>query len=76
MVDVCSFKWQDFATPHPEVSTAYTSYVLGLMAKIAEISGYEKDAEKFKKYSEGCKNAYQELVSGGKYDLDTDRQAQ
>lgn len=75
-VDVCSFRWQDFATPHPEVSTAYTSYVLGLMAKIAEISGYEKDAREFEKYSKGCKNAYRELVSGGKYDLDTDRQAQ
>lgn len=75
-VDVCAFRWQDFVAPHPEVSTAYTAYVLGLMAEIAEFLGYTQDAAEFKTYSEGCKKAYQELVSGGKYDLDTDRQAQ
>ena len=75
-VDVCAFRWQDFVAPHPEVSTAYTAYVLGLMSEIAEYLGYTQDAAEFKTYSEGCKKAYQELVSGGKYDLDTDRQAQ
>ena len=74
--DVCAFKWTDFIAPHPEVSTAYTSYVLGLMAEIAEHLGYDADAEEFRAYSEGCKKAYQELVSDGKYTLDTDRQAQ
>ena len=74
--DVCAFRWQDFAAPHPEVSTAYTAYVLSVMAEIAEQLGREKDAEEFAAYSRGCKKAYQELVSGGKYDLDTDRQAQ
>ena len=75
-VDVCAFKWQDFVAPHPEVSTAYTAYVLGLMAEIAEHLEHKQDAAEFRKYSEGCKKAYQELVSGGKYSLDTDRQAQ
>lgn len=74
--DVCAFRWQDFAAPHPEVSTAYTSYVLGLMAEIAKRLGKKKDAEEFRTYSEGCKMAYQELVKTKKYDLNTDRQAQ
>ncbi|MBR4394752.1 MAG: family 78 glycoside hydrolase catalytic domain [Oscillospiraceae bacterium] len=74
--DVCAFRWQDFAAPHPEVSTAYTAYVLRLMSEIAEYLGHFEDAREFRATSEGCKKAYQELVSGGKYDLDTDRQAQ
>ena len=74
--DVCAFRWQDFAAPHPEVSTAYTAYVLRCMADIAEKLGYAEDAKEFHEFSEGCRRAYQELVSGGKYDLDTDRQAQ
>ncbi len=74
--DVCTFKWQDFAAPHPEVSTAYTAYVLGLMAEIAESLGQAEDAGEFREYSQGCKRAYRELVSAGKYSLDTDRQAQ
>ena len=74
--DVCAFRWQDFAAPHPEVSTAYTAYVLRLMSEISEQLGHFEDAREFRASSEGCKKAYQELVSGGKYDLDTDRQAQ
>ncbi len=73
--DVCAFKWTDFIAPHPEVSTAYTAYVLGLMAEIAEKLGHLEDAEEFRRTSEGCKKAYQELVSGGEFTLDTDRQA-
>ena len=46
------------------------------MTEIAEFLGRDADAAEFKRYAEGCKNAYQELVSGGKYGLDTDRQAQ
>ena len=74
--DVCAFRWQDFAAPHPEVSTAYTAYVLRQMSEIAEHLGHFEDAREFRATSEGCKKAYQELVSGGKYDLNTDRQAQ
>ena len=70
------FRWQDFVNPHPEVSTAYTAYVMRLMSGIAEKLGHEEDAEEFRRYAEGCKMAYQELVSGGPYTLDTDRQAQ
>ena len=70
------FRWQDFVAPHPEVSTAYTAWVMRLMAEIAERLGYENDAKEFRGYADGCKKAYQELVSEGKYTLDTDRQAQ
>ena len=74
--DVCAFKWTDFAAPHPEVSTAYTCYVLRLMAEIADRLGHTDDAKEFRETSEGCRMAYRELISEGKYSLDTDRQAQ
>lgn len=70
------FHWQDFVAPHPEVSTAYTAYVLGLMAKIADRLGHTIDAEEFRTYSEGCKAAYREMVTTGQFNIDTDRQAQ
>ena len=69
------FRWQDFVAPHPEVSTAYTSYVLGLMAQIAKKLGHEADAKEFQTYSDGCKAAYRELVHTDAYSLDTDKQA-
>ena len=34
--EVHKMSWKDCAAPHPEVSTAYTSYVLGIMAEIAK----------------------------------------
>ena len=70
------FRWQDFVNPHPEVSTAYTAYIMRLMSEIAERLGHEADAKEFRTYAEGCTAAYRELVSGGTYSLDTDRQAQ
>ena len=70
------FRWQDCVAPHPEVSTAYTAYIMRLMSEIAEKLGHEDDAKEFRCYAEGCKKAYRELVSGGTYSLDTDRQAQ
>ena len=69
------FHWQDFVAPHPEVSTAYTAYILGLMAKIAKRLGHEEDAAEFETFSDGCKAAYRTLVATEKYSLDTDRQA-
>ena len=69
------FHWQDFVAPHPEVSTAYTAYILGLMAKIAKRLGHEDDAAEFETFSDGCKEAYRALVATEKYSLDTDRQA-
>lgn len=74
--DVCIFKWYDFASPHPEVSTAYTSYMMRLMEEIAEELGHTEDVPNYREYKEGCKKAYQELVTTKKYSLDTDRQAQ
>lgn len=73
--EVHKMHWSDCAAPHPEVSTAYTAYVLGLMAEIAAKLGKKKDEKIFRTYSEGCKRAYQELVRTAKYSLDTDRQA-
>ncbi len=70
------FHWQDFVAPHPEVSTAYTCYVLGLLAKIAKRLGHDADAEEFQSYSDGCKEAYRALVRTDAFSLDTDRQAQ
>lgn len=70
------FDWHDFVNPHSEVSTAYTSYIMSLMAGIADKLGHEEHAKEFHYYADGCRKAYQELVSEGKYSLDTDRQAQ
>ena len=75
-MDVCKFEWYDFAAPHPEVSTAYTSYMMSLMEEIAKELGYTEDLPNFTQYKEGCKKAYQALVETKDFSLDTDRQAQ
>ena len=73
--DVGTFQWTDFCAPHPEVSTAYTAYVMGIMAEVAKKYGTNEEAALFTEYHEGCKRAYQELVTTNDYSLDTDRQA-
>ena len=73
--DVHPNKWTDMVAPHPEVSTAYTAYVMGLMAEIAGHLGKAEDALLYRKYESGCKKAYQELVEKPAFSLDTDRQA-
>ena len=73
--DVYPNDWKDMVAPHPEVSTAYTSYVLGCMAEIAEALNQPEDAALFRKYSEGCKKAYQAMAETPDHSLDTDRQA-
>ena len=73
--DVYPQDWKNIVFPHPEVSTAYTSYVLGCMAEIAEELGCVEDASVFRKYSEGSKKAYQAMAETSDYSLDTDRQA-
>ena len=73
--DVKAFVWTDFAEPHPEESTAYTAWVLGVMADICDILGRNEYIPRLREYSEGAKNAYQEMVSKPKFTLDTDRQA-
>ncbi len=67
--------WTDMVAPHPEVSTAYTSYVMGCMAEIATELGCNEDALLYQKYSDGCKKAYQAMAEKTDYTLDTDRQA-
>ncbi|MGN1163913.1 MAG: family 78 glycoside hydrolase catalytic domain [Candidatus Ornithospirochaeta sp.] len=69
------FNWTDFVAPHPEVSTAYTCHVMGLMAEIAEKLGKNEDKEEFRRYHEGTLEAYRELVKTKDFSLDTDRQA-
>lgn len=74
--DVYPNKWTDMVAPHPEVSTAYTSYIMRLMTEIAEYLGKNEDAKLYRKYADKVKLAYQELVETKDYSLDTDRQAQ
>ena len=74
-VTLPKFDWKDMAAPHPEVSTAYTSHVLGCMAEIAQELKCDEDAAVFRRYSEGCRKAYQEMAETAGYSLDTDRQA-
>jgi len=73
--DVYPNDWKDMVAPHPEVSTAYTSYVLGCMAEIAEELGLSDDAALFRRYSEGSRKAYQAMAETADYSLNTDRQA-
>ena len=73
--DVFPNRWTDVVLPHTEVSTAYTSFVLGMMGEISKTLGYSKDAEYFFGISESCKKSYQALVETKDYSLDTDRQA-
>lgn len=75
--DVCAFKWYDFASPHPEESTAYTYFTLKRVLEVADIlkKKFDKRLAKIKEYSEGAAKAYQELVTKKSFSLDTDRQA-
>lgn len=73
--DICVFQWTDFCAPHPEVSTAYTAYIMGIMAEAAKKYGTAEDVKLFWEYHVGCKRAYQELITTESYPLDTDRQA-
>ena len=73
--DVRRFEIKDFVFPHPEESTAYTCYVMEHMEEIAEHLGKHDDAAQYRRYADGCRRAYQELVEKKKFTLDTDRQA-
>ena len=73
--DVYPQDWKNIVFPHPEVSTAYTSYVLRCMAEIAEELDRGDDASVFRKYSEGSRKAYQAMAETTDYSLNTDRQA-
>ena len=73
--DVRAFDVKDFVFPHPEESTAYTAFILGLMTEIAENLGHEDDAALFSTYADGCTKAYQALIRKKAFSIDTDRQA-
>ena len=73
--DVKAFVWYDFASPHPEESTAYTSWILKIVIKICEILGKTENINRLRQYSDGAKKAYQEMVKTNRFTLDTDRQA-
>ena len=73
--DVNAFVWTDFAVPHPEESTAYTAWVLGIMAEICEVLGKTEEVPLLREYAEGAKRAYREMAGTEKFSLDTDRQA-
>lgn len=73
--DVHPNHWTDMIAPHPEVSTAYTSHVMGLMKEIAHELGRDEDAEEYAFYEKKVRAAYQALVDTPEFSLDTDRQA-
>ena len=73
--DVFPNDWKNTVLPHPEESTAYTSYVLGLMAELAGYLGEPETQKDFARYRDGCAAAYRELVALPEYGLDTGRQA-
>ena len=70
--DVKPNDWKDMVLPHPEVSTAYTAYVLRCLAEVAQALGKTEDAENYRAVSEKCAAAYGKTFGG---QLDTDRQA-
>lgn len=67
--------WTNVVLPHPEESTAYTSFIMGHMVEIADYLGKAEDKALFEEYRDGCKEAYRQLVTLPGYELDTDRQA-
>lgn len=73
--DVFPNDWTNMVMPHPEESTAYTAYVLGLMCEIANHMGDRENRPLFDEYAKGCAAAYRDLIMHSGYTLDTDRQA-
>ncbi|MCM1057320.1 MAG: glycoside hydrolase family 78 protein [Firmicutes bacterium] len=73
--DVYPNDWKDMVLPHPEVSTAYTAYVMDCMAEIAGEMGKTEDEKQYRLYADGCREAYRGLRKLPGFGLDTDRQA-
>lgn len=65
----------DFVSPHPEESTAYTVYLLDVMADICGALGKTGDKARYETVRDKVKIGYKRLVSTKKFTLDTDRQA-
>ena len=74
--DVNPQTWKTCVITHPETATAYTSYVMLLMAEIAEVLGRPEEAKGYREFLDNNKKAYQALMRSKEYSLDTDRQAQ
>ena len=74
--DVNPQTWKTCVVTHPETATAYTSYILELMAEMADALGEPQKARYYRAFSENCKKSYQALMRSKEYSLDTDRQAQ
>ena len=73
--DVHPFRVADFASPHPEETTAYIVYLMRHMTKIARLLGETDDAAVFEECAEDAREGYRKLVGTKKFSLDTDRQA-
>lgn len=73
--DVFPMRWTDMVLPHPEVSTAYASWMMALMSEIAGALGEEGDERRYAFYAQKSREAYRELRKKAEYSLDTDRQA-
>ncbi len=73
--DIYRMNFMDFAGPHPEVSTAYTSYVMSLMVEIAAELGKTEDIPLYEEYRDGTRKTYSEMMKTPSFSLDTDRQA-
>ena len=73
--DVWPNRWTDMVLPHPEVSAAYTCFIMEHMAEIAETLGHEKDAEEFRENAGKIRRSYQAIRRLPEFTLDTDRQA-
>ena len=73
--DVFPNDWKDMVLPHPEVSTAYTSYCFRLFAEMAAEMGDKDTAKEYGALSEKVKASYQAMRHLPEFSLDTDRQA-
>lgn len=73
--DVTPNDWTNVVLPHPEESTAYTAFMMGHMAEIADYLSKDEDRKLYEKYQKGCTEAYRQLMKQPGYSLDTDRQA-
>ena len=73
--DVFPNDWKNMILPHPEVSTAYTAFVMKHMAEIAGRLGRKADAKRYRRVHHLVKKSYQALRHTNQYSLDTDRQA-
>ena len=73
--DVHTMTWKDCAVPHPEVATAYTAYIMDLMAEIETALGNADKAKSYEEFAANCRKSYQALMQTKGYSLDTDRQA-